>query len=148
MPWQRSIAVCRLSKFAAFVDTGSGQTFLPAEARGGGVSRALGCRAELRAAIKHITCKVNSTGSAGHTGARAGLSICYQMHALCCGSSQSKVFASDLEEIHKAALLTAEALLAKNGNTPVTDVYTISVPVGHGAFAKVVECIHKVWGAV
>lgn len=63
----------------------------------------------------------------------------------CCGASPAKVHAaSPLEDEHQIALKAAEALLNANVQHKVTDLYTLAAPVGHGAFAKVVECTHKV----
>lgn len=65
------------------------------------------------------------------------------MFRCCFAANQTKVYASGLEEEHWAALKAAEALLAANAESKVADLYVLSAPVGHGAFAKVVECTHK-----
>ena len=52
--------------------------------------------------------------------------------------------AGPLEEEHEIALKHAEALLNANAQHNIIDLYTLAAPVGHGAFAKVVECTHKV----
>ena len=62
----------------------------------------------------------------------------------CFASGQARVYASGLEVEHEAALKAAEALLFGNAGKKVTDLYGLSTPVGQGAFAKVVECVHKV----
>jgi hypothetical protein len=62
----------------------------------------------------------------------------------CFASGQARVHANGLEIEHEAALKAAEALLSGNAGKKVTDLYDLSAPVGHGAFAKVVECVHKV----
>lgn len=63
----------------------------------------------------------------------------------CFGASPARVHAADpLEEEYKVALQAAEALLNANAQHKVTDLYTLAAPVGHGAFAKVVECTQKV----
>lgn len=63
----------------------------------------------------------------------------------CFGASPVKVHAAGpLEEEHEIALKAAEALLNANAQHNITDMYTLAAPVGHGAFAKVVECTHKV----
>ena len=59
----------------------------------------------------------------------------------------TKVHAIDLGRPHETALQAAETLLVKNAHINVTDVYTLAAPVGHGAFAKVVECTQKVFAA-
>lgn len=65
----------------------------------------------------------------------------------CFGASPAKVHAAGpLEEEHEVALRAAEALLSANAQHKVTDLYTLAAPVGHGAFAKVVECTSKVRG--
>ena len=65
----------------------------------------------------------------------------------CFRASRAKVHAVGLlEEEHQIALEAAEALLNANAQHKVTDLYTLAAPVGHGAFAKVVECTHKVGG--
>lgn len=66
------------------------------------------------------------------------------MSCCCFTANQAKVYASDgLEKEHEAALKAAEALLVANAEKKVTDMYILSAPVGHGAFAKVVECADK-----
>ena len=66
------------------------------------------------------------------------------MFRCCMTANQAKVYASGpLEEEHQAAMTAAEALLVANAKTKITDIYTLNAPVGHGAFAKVVECTHK-----
>ncbi|KAL3159849.1 Mitogen-activated protein kinase cpk1 [Trebouxia sp. C0009 RCD-2024] len=59
----------------------------------------------------------------------------------CCGAKVAQVHAAGpLEEEHELALQAAEALLVANAQHKVIDLYTLAAPVGHGAFAKVVEC--------
>ena len=70
--------------------------------------------------------------------------VLMQMLAFCCGDPWSKVHAADLGRPHEAALQAAEAIIVQNAHINVTDVYSLAAPVGHGAFAKVVECTHKV----
>lgn len=66
----------------------------------------------------------------------------------CCFGASPKVHAAGpLEEEHEIALKVAEALLNANAQHKVTDLYTLAAPIGHGAFAKVVECTSKVRGA-
>lgn len=63
----------------------------------------------------------------------------------CFRASPAKVHAvGPLEEEHQTALQAAEALLNANAQHKVTDMYSLAAPIGHGAFAKVVECTHKV----
>ena len=63
----------------------------------------------------------------------------------CFGANPAQVHAAGpLEEEHEIALKAAEALLTANALHKVTDLYTLAAPVGHGAFAKVVECTQKV----
>ena len=63
----------------------------------------------------------------------------------CFGASLAKVHAAGpLEEEHEIALTAAEALLNTNAQHKVTDLYILAAPIGHGAFAKVVECTSKV----
>ena len=63
----------------------------------------------------------------------------------CCGADVAQVHAAGpLEEEHELALQAAEALLVANAQHKVIDLYTLAAPVGHGAFAKVVECTQKV----
>lgn len=62
----------------------------------------------------------------------------------CFARGQARVHATGLEVEHEAALKAAEALLFGNVGKKVTDLYDLSTPVGHGAFAKVVKCVHKV----
>ncbi|KAL0037492.1 hypothetical protein WJX79_010861 [Trebouxia sp. C0005] len=64
----------------------------------------------------------------------------------CCARGQTRVHATGLEVEHEAALKAAEALLFGNVGKKVTDLYDLSAPVGHGAFAKVVKCVHKATG--
>lgn len=62
----------------------------------------------------------------------------------CFGANPAQVHAAGpLEEEHDLALQAAEALLTANAQHKVTDLYTLAAPVGHGAFAKVVECTQK-----
>ncbi len=67
----------------------------------------------------------------------------------CLAGGQARIHATGLEVEHEAALKAAEALLFGNAGKKVTDLYDLSAPVGHGAFAKVVKCVHKVslWSA-
>lgn len=63
----------------------------------------------------------------------------------CFAASPVKVHASSpLQDEHLAALQAAESLLVANSAKQITELYTLAAPVGHGAFAKVVECTHKV----
>ena len=63
----------------------------------------------------------------------------------CFGAGPAKIHAAGpLEEEHEIALKAAEALLNTNAQHKVTDLYTLAAPIGHGAFAKVVECSSKV----
>ena len=65
----------------------------------------------------------------------------------CLGASPARVHvAGPLEEEHEVALKGAEELLDANAQHKITDLYTLAAPVGHGAFAKVVECTSKVRG--
>ena len=63
----------------------------------------------------------------------------------CFAANPAKVHASSpLQDEHVAALQAAESLLVANADKQITELYTLGAPVGHGAFAKVVKCTHKV----
>lgn len=66
-----------------------------------------------------------------------------------CSCSRLKghqIHASGAQQEQAAALQAAEAVLQNNAQSSFADVYDTNRAVGHGAFAKVVECRHKVSG--
>ena len=54
------------------------------------------------------------------------------------------MFPEPHEVEHARALQAAEALLQANPAGIVTDTYSLEADIGDGAFAKVVQCTHKV----
>eukprot|EP00891_Asterochloris_glomerata_P004636 jgi/Astpho2/4636/Aster-00208 len=66
-----------------------------------------------------------------------------------CSCSRLKghqIHASGAQQEQAAALQAAEAVLQNNAQSSFADVYHTNRAVGHGAFAKVVECRHKETG--
>ena len=64
-----------------------------------------------------------------------------------CSCSRLKghqIHAGGAQQEQAAAVQAAEAVLQDNAQSSFADVYETSRAVGHGAFAKVVECRHKV----
>ena len=63
---------------------------------------------------------------------------------MCFRAGNKQVYPENNEAEYLQALLSAEELLTRNASKVVTDTYSLEADIGQGAFARVVQCVHKV----